>query len=209
MWSRQHIACTPPNSWLSWSDLPISKFHFYPSFRNRLTNVFPNFPIGTVPYISREIHVYSWKFKRKKYLESSSCWVRSQACSRPLDDWPFLSCGRWSDNQMKPGKVKSFLTHLAPTLSREYPGTCSEEACHFPLVLCVNQCSMCVFYYFFSLPLKAFAYFTALKGAAEERPLLWAVYVVVLLLPVLLISICLCPRSGPIKVLCFIYLIFL
>ncbi|XP_065927321.1 uncharacterized protein [Magallana gigas] len=45
----------------------------------------------------------------------------------------------------------------------------------------------------------AFAYFTALKGAAEERPLLWAVYVVVLLLPVLLISICLCPRSGPIK----------
>lgn len=149
MWSRQHIACTPPNSWLSWSDLPISKFHFYPSFRNRLTNVFPNFPVGTVPCISRQIHVYSWKFKRKKYLESSSCWVRSQACSRLLDDWPFLSHGQWSDNQMKPGKVKSFLTHLVPTLSREYPGTCSEEACHFPLVLCVNQCSMCVFYFFF------------------------------------------------------------
>ncbi|XP_078324278.1 calnexin-like isoform X2 [Crassostrea virginica] len=45
----------------------------------------------------------------------------------------------------------------------------------------------------------AFGYLTALKGAAEDRPWLWAVYVVVLLLPVLLISICLCPRSGPIK----------
>ncbi|XP_052078565.1 calnexin-like isoform X1 [Mytilus californianus] len=39
----------------------------------------------------------------------------------------------------------------------------------------------------------------SIRGAADERPWLWAVYVVVLLLPVLLLSICLCPRSGPIK----------
>ncbi|KAL3878355.1 hypothetical protein ACJMK2_030717 [Sinanodonta woodiana] len=38
-----------------------------------------------------------------------------------------------------------------------------------------------------------------LMKAAEERPWLWAIYVVVLLLPILLLSICLCPRSGPIK----------
>ncbi|XP_063413598.1 calnexin-like isoform X1 [Mytilus trossulus] len=39
----------------------------------------------------------------------------------------------------------------------------------------------------------------SIRGAADDRPWLWAVYVVVLLLPVLLLSICLCPRSGPIK----------
>ena len=66
-----------------------------------------------------------------------------------------------------------------------------------------NLCSMLFNLLFFPFS-KAFGYLTALKGAAEDRPWLWAVYVVVLLLPVLLISICLCPRSGPIKVHWFI-----
>lgn len=35
--------------------------------------------------------------------------------------------------------------------------------------------------------------------AAQEHPWLWAVYVVVLLLPIILLSICLCPKAGPIK----------
>lgn len=38
-----------------------------------------------------------------------------------------------------------------------------------------------------------------LMSAAEQRPWLWAVYVVVLLLPIVLLSICLCPKAGPIK----------
>ncbi|KAL4229932.1 hypothetical protein ACF0H5_010323 [Mactra antiquata] len=38
-----------------------------------------------------------------------------------------------------------------------------------------------------------------LMSAAEERPWLYAVYIVVFLLPIILLSICLCPRSGPIK----------
>ena len=40
-----------------------------------------------------------------------------------------------------------------------------------------------------------------LMSSAEQRPWLWAVYVVVLLLPIVLLSICLCPKAGPIKVL--------
>ncbi|KAH9489037.1 hypothetical protein Btru_039681 [Bulinus truncatus] len=39
----------------------------------------------------------------------------------------------------------------------------------------------------------------AIKSSTEERPWLWAVYVVVLLLPVVLLAICLCPKSGPVK----------
>lgn len=120
----------------------------------------------------------------------------------------------WSDNQKKTGKVRSFLMHQKLT----FGPLCFKAGNTLGHVVrkldtfhwcCVLTSVACVCFIFFSLPLKAFAYFTALKGAAEERPLLWAVYVVVLLLPVLLISICLCPRSGPIKVLCFIYLIFL
>lgn len=38
-----------------------------------------------------------------------------------------------------------------------------------------------------------------LMSSAEQRPWLWAVYVVVLLLPIVLLSICLCPKAGPIK----------
>ncbi|XP_025086244.1 LOW QUALITY PROTEIN: calnexin-like [Pomacea canaliculata] len=38
-----------------------------------------------------------------------------------------------------------------------------------------------------------------LMTAAQEHPWLWAVYVVVLLLPIILLSICLCPKAGPIK----------
>jgi len=38
-----------------------------------------------------------------------------------------------------------------------------------------------------------------IKSAADERPWLWAVYVVVILLPIVLLSICLCPSSGPVK----------
>nr|KAG5692180.1 hypothetical protein BaRGS_008726 [Batillaria attramentaria] len=38
-----------------------------------------------------------------------------------------------------------------------------------------------------------------LMSAAEQRPWLWAVYVVVLLLPIVLLSIFLCPKAGPIK----------
>ncbi|XP_069130632.1 calnexin-like isoform X1 [Argopecten irradians] len=37
-----------------------------------------------------------------------------------------------------------------------------------------------------------------LHSAADQYPWLWAIYIVVLLLPVLLLSICLCPRTGPI-----------
>ena len=37
-------------------------------------------------------------------------------------------------------------------------------------------------------------------SAAEQRPWLWAVYCVVCLLLILLLSFCLCPRSGPVKV---------
>lgn len=40
---------------------------------------------------------------------------------------------------------------------------------------------------------------SALMSAAEQRPWLWAVYCVVCLLPIVLLSICLCPRSGPVK----------
>jgi len=40
---------------------------------------------------------------------------------------------------------------------------------------------------------------STLMSAAELRPWLWAVYLVVLLLPIMLLSICLCPRSGPVK----------
>lgn len=40
---------------------------------------------------------------------------------------------------------------------------------------------------------------TTLMSAAEQRPWLWAVYCVVCLLPIVLLSICLCPRSGPVK----------
>ncbi|XP_035825460.1 calnexin isoform X2 [Aplysia californica] len=39
-----------------------------------------------------------------------------------------------------------------------------------------------------------------IKSSADERPWLWAVYVMVVLLPIMLLSICLCPRAGPIKV---------
>ena len=39
-----------------------------------------------------------------------------------------------------------------------------------------------------------------LMSAADQRPWLWAVYVVVLLLPIVLLSICLCPKAGPVKV---------
>lgn len=39
-----------------------------------------------------------------------------------------------------------------------------------------------------------------LRSSADEHKWLWAVYVVVLLLPILLLSICFCPRSGPVKV---------
>lgn len=38
-----------------------------------------------------------------------------------------------------------------------------------------------------------------LMSAANDKPWLYAVYVVVFLLPIILISFCLCPRSGPIK----------
>ncbi|XP_050416905.2 calnexin isoform X1 [Patella vulgata] len=38
-----------------------------------------------------------------------------------------------------------------------------------------------------------------LKSSADAKPWLWAVYVVVLLLPIVLLSICFCPKSGPIK----------
>ncbi|XP_060599699.1 calnexin-like isoform X1 [Ruditapes philippinarum] len=40
---------------------------------------------------------------------------------------------------------------------------------------------------------------STLMSSAEERPWLYAVYIVVFLLPIVLLSICLCPRSGPIK----------
>ncbi|XP_046355131.1 calnexin-like isoform X1 [Haliotis rufescens] len=42
-------------------------------------------------------------------------------------------------------------------------------------------------------------FWTTLKSAADDRPWLWAVYVVVLLMPIVLLSICLCPKSGPVK----------
>ena len=84
----------------------------------------------------------------------------------------------------------------------------NKEVLYFSLWRVIGFVS-CMFL-FFSFVLKAWGYFTALKGAAEERPWLWALYVVVLLLPILLISICLCPRSGPIKVwfcFCFCFLL--
>lgn len=40
---------------------------------------------------------------------------------------------------------------------------------------------------------------STLMKSAEERPWLYAVYIVLVLLPIVLLSICLCPRSGPIK----------
>uniref|UniRef100_A0A2C9K0D1 Calnexin n=2 Tax=Biomphalaria glabrata TaxID=6526 RepID=A0A2C9K0D1_BIOGL len=43
------------------------------------------------------------------------------------------------------------------------------------------------------------SWWQAIKSSTEERPWLWAVYVVVLLLPVVLLAICLCPKSGPVK----------
>jgi len=38
-----------------------------------------------------------------------------------------------------------------------------------------------------------------IKSSADERPWLWGVYAVVLLLPIVLLSICLCPKAGPVK----------
>ncbi|XP_067663080.1 calnexin-like isoform X1 [Haliotis asinina] len=46
---------------------------------------------------------------------------------------------------------------------------------------------------------SAGGFWTTLKSAADDRPWLWAVYVVVLLMPIVLLSICLCPKSGPVK----------
>ena len=37
-------------------------------------------------------------------------------------------------------------------------------------------------------------------SAVEQCPWLWVVYCVVCLLPIVLLSFCLCPRSGPVKV---------
>jgi len=56
----------------------------------------------------------------------------------------------------------------------------------------LSLCSMCV--------LWQGGLWSTLSSAADERPWLYAVYVVVILLPIVLLSICLCPRSGPIKV---------
>ena len=38
--------------------------------------------------------------------------------------------------------------------------------------------------------------FTTLREAADETPFLWAIYGVVMLMPLLLVAICVCPRSG-------------
>ncbi|GFS20500.1 calnexin-like protein [Elysia marginata] len=46
---------------------------------------------------------------------------------------------------------------------------------------------------------SAGSWWHALKSSAEERPWLWGVYLVVLLLPVVLLSVWLCPRAGPVK----------
>lgn len=46
---------------------------------------------------------------------------------------------------------------------------------------------------------SAGSWWQALKSSAEERPWLWGVYMVVLLLPVVLLSVWLCPRAGPVK----------
>ncbi|BFZ14594.1 hypothetical protein BsWGS_17633 [Bradybaena similaris] len=46
---------------------------------------------------------------------------------------------------------------------------------------------------------SAGGWWSTLRSSADEKPWLWAVYAVVLLLPVVLLSFWLCPRSGPIK----------
>ncbi|CAL1545287.1 unnamed protein product [Lymnaea stagnalis] len=43
------------------------------------------------------------------------------------------------------------------------------------------------------------SWWQAIKSSTDERPWLWAVYVVVLLLPIVFLSIWLCPKSGPVK----------
>ncbi len=65
---------------------------------------------------------------------------------------------------------------------------------------CADFLCMLMFMLTILWPYVVQGFWSTLKSAADDRPWLWALYVVVLLLPIILLSICLCPKSGPIKV---------